>query len=91
MQGELGKLVEKAENAIKEKRGKTQPYEVSLSRGAFEELVQLYDRLAGARSGGDRLTPPKRIPGVGTFVWCSITAEAVVALIAELAGDQSHA
>jgi hypothetical protein len=75
---QLRRFADKAERAINEKRGKTQSYEMSLSRGAFEEL------------GEDLPAPPKRIPGVGTFVRCSITAEAVLALIKELAKDQPN-
>jgi len=87
---QLRSFKDKAERAIHEKRGKTQSYEMSLSRGAFEELVPLYDRLADVASGEDRPAPPKRIPGVGTFVRCSITAEVVLALINELTKDQPN-
>ena len=87
---QLRRFADKAERAINEKRGKTQSYEMSLSRGAFEELVPLYDRLADVASGEDLPAPPKRIPGVGTFVRCSITAEAVLAPIKELAKDQPN-
>jgi len=66
------------------KAAKTQRFDLSLSRGGFEQLVVLYDFLAGAVSGQNRPAPPKHNPSPGSLVWFSITAETVLSLLPQL-------
>ena len=71
----------RSKEAGKDKATKTQRFELSLSRGGFEQLVVLYDFMVGAISGQNRPAPPKQNPSPGSLVWFSVTAETVLGLI----------
>jgi hypothetical protein len=73
-----------ARAAIKADAGSTTPYKISLSRGAYDEVVVIYDRMVGAIAGQDRPSPPRREPSSPTLVWFSITAQGVVALLDQI-------
>lgn len=57
-------------------------FDISLTRGGYDELVVLYDRLVGAIAGQNRPAPPKRVSGSsGKLAWFSVTAECLLALL----------
>jgi hypothetical protein len=70
-----------ARQAAKGNASQTVRYDISLSRGAYDELVVLYDRLVGHIAGQDRPSPPRRAPSSPTLVWFSVTADGVLKLL----------
>lgn len=62
-------------------RAQVQRFELSLSRGGYDELVTLYDSVAAAITQGDRPAPPAKKPSSPTLTWFSITAETILALL----------
>ena len=70
-----------AREAIKASAGATAIYKLSVSRGGWDELVVIYDRMVGPIASQDRPAPPRREPSSPTFVICSIAAPGLVALL----------
>ncbi|MGK9167056.1 hypothetical protein KXR53_12195 [Inquilinus limosus] len=62
-------------------RAQVQRFELSLSRGGYDELVTLYDSVAAAVTNGGRPAPPAKKPSSPTLTWFSITAETILALL----------
>jgi hypothetical protein len=79
----------KAVAAEKAKSAQTQRFDLSLSRGGYDELIVLYDFMAGSIAGQSRPSPPKRIPSSPTLVWFSLTAEAALGLLKYLRGGKA--
>jgi hypothetical protein len=80
----LESFEDKAKEAEKCKAARTQRFDLSLSRGGYEQLIVIYDFLAGSVTGQNRPAPPKRNPSSGSLVWFSLTAETVLALLTEI-------
>lgn len=82
---ELRQVLERAEAdaraAAETGRAQVQRFELSLSRGGYDELVTHYDSIAAAIAGGDRPAPPAKKPSSPTLTWFSITAETILALV----------
>jgi len=82
---ELRRVLDRAEAdaraAADAGRAQVQRFELSLSRGAYDELVTLYDSVAAAVTGGDRPAPPAKKPSSPTLTWFSITAETILVLL----------
>lgn len=84
---ELRRVLESAEvraraaAAADPRQDQTLRFDLSLSRGAYDELVTLYDSVAAAVTGGDRPAPPAKKPSSPTLTWFSITAETILALL----------
>ncbi|MDR6292839.1 MULTISPECIES: hypothetical protein [Inquilinus] len=82
---ELRQALQRAETMSREAaavgRAQIQRFDLSLSRGAYDELVVLYDAVASAVTGGDRPAPPTKRPSSPTLTWFSITAETILALL----------
>ena len=82
---ELRQVLERAEAdaraAAEAGRSQVQRFELSLSRGGYDELVTHYDTVAAAIAGGDRPAPPAKKPSSPTLTWFSITAETILALV----------
>lgn len=81
---ELRRCLEGAEakaRATDEKALSTQTFDLSLSRGAFDELIVLYDFAAVLDAAGRRPAPPRRLPSSPRFVSFSVTAETVLILL----------
>ena len=74
--------------ATKAGAGQTTRYEINLSRGAYDELIVIYDRMIGHLAGPDRPSPPKRAPSSPTLVWFSISAQGVLALLGQIQKEQ---
>ncbi|MGK9231699.1 hypothetical protein KXS07_08725 [Inquilinus limosus] len=62
-------------------RAQVQRFELSLSRGGYDELVTLYDSVAAVVTNGSRPAPPAKKPSSPTLTWFSITAETILALL----------
>lgn len=71
----------KAKDALIEKAGKTQSFDLSLTRGGFEQLIVFYDLVAGSSREQNRPEPPKRIAGSGSLAWFSINAATTLRLL----------
>jgi len=71
----------KALVAQRAKSAQTQRFDLSLSRGGYDELVVLYDFMAGAVEGQNRPAPPKRIPSSPTLIWFSLTAQTALEIL----------
>ncbi len=82
---ELRQVLERTEAdaraAAEAGRAQVQRFELSLSRGGYDELVTLYDTVAAAITKGDRPAPPAKKPSSPTLTWFSITAETILALV----------
>lgn len=84
---ELRRVLESVEPRAREaaaadpRQDQTQRFDLSLSRGAYDELVTLYDSVAAAVTGGERPAPPAKRPSSPTLMWFSITAETILALL----------
>jgi hypothetical protein len=65
-------------------RAKTERFERGISRGAFDELIVLYETAAVLVVDGARPSPPRRIPSSPGIAWFSITAETVLFLLAAI-------
>lgn len=84
---ELRRVLESVEPRAREaaaadpRQDQTQRFDLSLSRGAYDELVTLYDSVAAAVTGGERPAPPARRPSSPTLTWFSMTAETILALL----------
>lgn len=87
--GALETIEEKSREAVQKRAGKTQRFELSLSRGGYEQLVVRYDLLAGAKGEQDRPVPLKRTPSSGSLVWFSIAAETAIALLEALRKERA--
>lgn len=85
---ELGQALERvsadARAVAKAGRAQVQRFDLSLSRGGYDELVTLYDTVAAAITRGDRPAPPAKKPSSPTLTWFSITAETILALLEAL-------
>ncbi|MEZ5853029.1 MAG: hypothetical protein R3D68_20535 [Hyphomicrobiaceae bacterium] len=77
----LNNVETKAQDAANAKAAKTQRFDLSLSRGGYEQLVVLYDFVARTTPSQDRPAPPRRNPSSGSLIWFSITAETALALL----------
>lgn len=84
---ELRQVLESIEPRAREaaaadpRQDQTLRFDLSLSRGAYDELVTLYDSVASAMTKVDRPLPPTKKPSSPTLTWFSITAEAILALL----------
>jgi hypothetical protein len=78
---ELKRVEPKALEAEKMKAASTQRFDLNLSRGAYDQLVVLYDFLAKGIVGEERPAPPKKIPSSAALTWFSLTAETLLALL----------
>jgi len=87
----LKRVENKAKQALKDGQEQTQRFDLSLSRGAYDELVVVYDFLAAAVTEQDRPTPPTKKPSSPTLVWFSITAETVLEVLNSLSGGGKRA
>ncbi len=76
-----------AAEAKKKGVGSSTPYKLSLSRGAYDELIVIYDRMAAPVAAKDRPSPPKREPSSPTMVWFQISALGVLALLEQIRKD----
>jgi hypothetical protein len=89
---ELRQVLERAEPdaraAAEAGRAQVQRFELSLSRGGYDELITVYDTAAAAVTGGDRPAPPSKKPSSPTLTWFSITAEAILALLDALRQEE---
>lgn len=74
----------KSEAAIKKDQGATQRWELSLTRGGFEQLMIAYDFMAPETVGQTRPSPPRRLPSSPALTWFTIAADTTVALLAFL-------
>lgn len=79
--GELTRVESKANEAEKMKSASTQRFDLSLSRGGYDQLIVLYDRLAKSMVGKERPAPPRKMPSSATLTFFSLTAETILALI----------
>ena len=70
-----------AREAIKAGAGSTAFYKLSLSRGGYDELVVVYDRMVSQIAGQDRPSPPRKEPSSPTFVVCTLNALGLIALV----------
>lgn len=80
----LRRLEKSARDAIADSQGSVQRYETSLSRGAYDELIVIYENLSRSISDTERPAPPRKLPSSPTLVWFSITAETAVAVLTAL-------
>ena len=80
----LGQVEADARAAAAAGRVQVQRFDLSLSRGGYDELVALYDATAAALTGRNRPAPPSKKPSSPTLTWFSITAETILALLAAL-------
>ena len=85
--GALKGFEKDARAAIKAGAGSTTPYKISLTRGGYDELVVVFDRMVGHIVGQNRPSPPRREPSLPTLVWFTLSAQGVVALLDEIGKD----
>ena len=89
---ELRQVLERTETdaraAADSGRAAVQRFDLSLSRGAYDELVTRYDEMAGAVTTGSRPAPPAKKPSSPTLAWFSITAETILALLDALRREE---
>jgi hypothetical protein len=71
----------KAKAAAAKDAARTQRFDLSLSRGGYEELIVRHDFVAAKVTGQARPVPPKRIPSSPNLLWFSITAETALAIL----------
>ncbi len=67
--------------------GATTTFKISVSRGGYDELVVIYDRMVGAIAGQQRPSPPRREPSSPTLVWFSISAPGLIAILEQVRRD----
>lgn len=77
----LSRIAPDARAAAEAGRAQVQRFELSLSRGGYDELVALYDAAAVTAPPGARPAPPAKKPSSPTLTWFSITAEAILFLV----------
>jgi hypothetical protein len=65
-------------------QGATQRFECSVSRGAYDELLVLYDAAAATATSGERPAPPRAMPSSPNIAWFSLSAETVLLLLATI-------
>ena len=70
-----------AKIAQQQEAGRTQSFDLSLSRGGYDELIVRYDLLAAQADGRARLIPPKRLSSSPSLLWFSIKAETALAIL----------
>jgi hypothetical protein len=80
----LDGIAGKAREAEAAKAARTQRFDLSLSRGGFEELMVRYNLLVGGIAAQDRPAPPRRDPSSAALVWFSVTAETALRLLAAI-------
>jgi hypothetical protein len=71
----------KSIDARKAKTAQTQRWEMSLSRGGYDELVVFYDLMTSRIAGPNRPSPPKRTPSSSSMIFFLITAETTLAIL----------
>jgi hypothetical protein len=64
-------------------QAKTQRFDCSLSRGAYDALLVLYEAATGDATG-QRAAPPRVLPSSPNIVWFSVTAETILAVLTTL-------
>lgn len=77
----------KAAKAAGDKRGDTQFFDLSLTRGAYEQLIVRYDQMVSQSSAADRVAPLRRKSASGALVWFTISADAILRLLPTLKTD----
>ena len=76
--------------AQKAKAAHTQRFDLSLSRGGYDQLIVFYDfMIADIVDQGRRPAPPKRLPSSQSLTWFSLTAETALRLLAFLRGKDT--
>jgi hypothetical protein len=70
--------------AGRQSQAKTQRFDCSLSRAAYDELLALYEATASQDAAGQRPAPPRVLPSSPNIAWFSLTAETVLAVLAAL-------
>lgn len=80
----LASVEKKAKEAADAGEDQTQRFDLSVSRGGYDELMVVFDSLARGLKEANRPTPPAKKPSTPTLIWFSITAEAVIALLGRL-------
>lgn len=77
----LGSVGAKAKEAAAARQAKTQRFECSVSRVAYDELVVLYEATAVPGAEGQRPAPPRKMTSSPGITWFSITAETALLLL----------
>lgn len=74
-----------AEDAIRSGRGVVEDYSISLSRGAYDELIVIYDDVCRRLRSAQRPPAVRKQSSTSSFVACTIMASTVIAILKELA------